>query len=188
MVDYSTLSDQALLILIARSHPDALAELYHRYNRLVFSLAFNIVGDRATAEEITLDVFTRIWTRANTYDSDRAAPNTWLTSITRYQAIDVLRRRKVRIERLTVSWSELLGEDPVADHDPEAAAELALQRARVRTAILELPPEQQEALALAYFRGFTHREIAEVLAQPLGTVKTRIRLAIKKLRHLLRHE
>jgi RNA polymerase sigma-70 factor (ECF subfamily) len=187
-MDYGTLGDERLIILVARADADALGVLYDRYHRLVFSLALNLLGDHATAEEITLDVFTRLWEKADTYRPEQAQVRTWLTSITRYRSIDVLRRWGARPEQHSVSWAELSA--PVVSDlaGPEEAAELSLQRQRVRAAIAELPPEQRQALALAYFKGYTHREIAEVLDQPLGTVKTRIRLAMQKLRQMLQDE
>jgi RNA polymerase sigma-70 factor (ECF subfamily) len=184
-VDYTTFDDQALIRLITGGREEALSELYDRYNRLVFSLALNVVRDAATAEEIVLDVFTRIWEKAGTYRSDQAKVSTWLTSITRYRAIDVLRRQGARPEKDSVSWTDL----PLSAHPhvagPEPAAELAFRRERMRTAIADLPEEQRNALALAYFQGYTQREIAEATDQPLGTVKTRIRLAMQKLREAL---
>jgi RNA polymerase sigma-70 factor (ECF subfamily) len=114
--------------------------------------------------------------------------STWLTSIARYRAIDVLRRQSVRPEQHSVDWSEeVLDLIPGAD-DPEEVADLALQRQRVHAAIAELPLDQKRVLALAYFNGYSHRQIAETLNQPLGTVKTRIRLAMQKLRHVLQEE
>ena len=188
-MDYSTLTDETLIRLIARTQPDALSALYDRYNRLVFSLALNVVGDRATAEEITLDVFTRIWEKAATYQADQARVNTWLTRITRNRSIDILRKRSSRPEQHTVAWADLSnGAIPNGGPNPEEFAELALQQARVRTAIAQLPVEQQQALALAYFKGYSHRQIAELLDQPLGTIKTRLRLALQKLRHMLGDE
>jgi RNA polymerase sigma factor (sigma-70 family) len=91
-VNYTNLSDEALILLMARAQPQALQELYERYNRLVFSLALGLVGDRALAEEITLDVFTKIWEKVETYRPDRANVRSWITTITRNQAIDMLRR------------------------------------------------------------------------------------------------
>jgi RNA polymerase sigma-70 factor (ECF subfamily) len=184
-MDYAELDDQTLMLLISRSHTDALSELYDRYSRLVYSLALNVLGDGAIAEEITLDVFTRIWEKADTYRSDQAKVSTWLTSITRNRAIDILRRQSVRPEGQSVSWADLSpSAEPYVD-GLEDGAELAMQRERVRAAVGQLPDEQKQVLALAYFRGYTHREIAEMLAQPLGTVKTRIRLAMDKLRRML---
>jgi len=187
-VDYSTLDDETLVRLAARDHQDALGELYERYSRLVFSLALNVVGDRATAEEITLDVFTRVWEKAETYRSDQAKVSTWLTSITRYRSIDVLRRRGSRPEQHSLDWTEVSPDHIPGVEGPEEATVLALQRQRVRAAIAALPPDQKQALALAYFKGYTHREISEILDQPLGTVKTRIRLAMQKLRDMLMDE
>jgi RNA polymerase sigma-70 factor (ECF subfamily) len=187
-VNYSTLDDETLIKLIVRSHADALSELYERYSRLTFSLALNLVGDHATAEEIMLDVFLRVWEKAGTYRPGQAKVSTWLTSITRYRAIDVLRRRGSRPEQRSVSWTEVSSDAVVSPDGLEDTAELAMQRQRVRAAIAELPPDQKQALTLAYFKGYTHRQIAETLDQPLGTVKTRIRLAMQKLRQMLQDE
>ncbi len=186
VVEYSQLSDDALLRLIARSRHEALSELYDRYSRLVFSLALNAVGDYAVAEEITQDVFVRVWEKAYTYRVEQAKVTTWLTSITRYRAIDIIRRRQVRPEQNSVQWEDLTpNQTPAASSDPEAQAELALEKHRLLTAISALPNEQRQALALAFFQGLSHREIAEQLGEPLGTVKTRIRLAMHKLREAL---
>jgi RNA polymerase sigma-70 factor (ECF subfamily) len=186
-VDYSSLNDETLVRLAAaRTHQDALSELYDRYSRLVFSLALNVVGDHATAEEITLDVFTRVWKSADTYRPEQAKVSTWLTSITRHRSIDVLRRQSSRPEQHSVGWAEVSPDNVPSTGSPEEAAEIALERQRIRAAMAELPLDQRQALALAYFKGYTHREIAEALEQPLGTVKTRIRLAMHKLRQMLR--
>ena len=187
-MDYSSLTDETLFLLIARAKPDALDELYNRYNRLVFGLALNLVGDRATAEEITLDVFTRVWKRAETYRPHRAKVSTWLISITRHHSIDVLRRRGVRPEQHSVSWNETSSNIVHDGHNPEQATELAMRRERILAAVARLPAEQKQVLNLAYFAGYTHSQIAEALDQPLGTVKTRIRLAMQKLRQMLKDE
>jgi RNA polymerase sigma-70 factor (ECF subfamily) len=184
-MDYPELDDKTLVALIARSDADALGALYDRYSRLVFSLALNAVGDRGAAEEITLDVFTRVWERAGTYRADLAQVSTWLTSIARHRAIDELRRRQVRPEQHSISWADVSSTAEPRVDGPEQVAARAMQRERVRVAVAELPDGQREALALAYFRGYTQREIAEELDQPLGTVKTRIRLAMDKLRDWL---
>jgi RNA polymerase sigma-70 factor (ECF subfamily) len=187
-VDYSALDDITLVRLISRAQADALSAFYDRHNRLVFSLALNIVRDRHTAEEITLDVFTRVWEKAETYRAEQAKVSTWLTSITRNRAIDELRRREVRPEKYSVEWAEVSPTAMPRTNGAERAAELTLLRQRVRAAVAELPPEQRQALALAYFKGYSHREIAEALDLPLGTVKTRIRLAMQKLREILHEE
>jgi len=184
------LDDGALIRLIVRGQPEALSALYDRYHRLVFSLALNAVGDGPTAEEITLDVFTHVWQKAATYHPERARVSTWLTSIARHRSIDVLRHRRARAEQHNVGWADLAADSDEVPRvtGPEPAAELAIRRQRVRAAIAQLPEEQRQVLALAYFRGYTHMEIAETLGQPLGTVKTRIRLAMDRLRNLLQDE
>jgi RNA polymerase sigma-70 factor (ECF subfamily) len=187
-LDYSTIDDSALLRFIARADADALSALYDRYHRLVFSIARNAVGDQATAEEITLDVFTQVWQKAGTYRADRAKVSTWLTSITRYRAIDELRRRGSRAEQRSVAWADLPPSAEPTVGGPETVIELSMQRRRVHTAVAQLPDAQKEALGLAYFRGLSHTEIAASLDLPLGTVKTRIRLAMGKLRQLLADE
>ncbi len=181
--DYSSLDDASLLKRIARAESEALSELYDRYHRLIFSIALNSVGDGALAEEITLDIFMRVWQKAGTYREERASVATWLTRMTRNRSIDMLRRRGARREHLRVGWAEV--QDAPASGNPETATEQRLEQERVRAAIAELPPEQREVLALAYFQGYTHREIAGVLGLPLGTIKTRIRLAMQKLRRAL---
>ena len=187
-MNYASLSDETLLLLIARNQPDALSELYHRYHRLIFSLAAAIVSDPHTAEEVTLDVFTRVWQKADSYQPDRAAVRTWLSRITRNQALNVVRHRNSRLDWRTVRWADVSAQPTADKHQPDALAELAQAQARVQAAVRQLPPEQQETLALAYFGGYSHQQIATKLGQPLGTVKTRIRSAIKKLRHLLQDE
>lgn len=187
-MNYSGLDSETLMRLIAQAQADALSELYDRYSRLVFSLAFNLVGDHATAEEITLDIFTRVWEKAWMYRADRAKVSTWLTSITYHHAIDVLRRRGSRPEHRSVSWAEVSPNALPTASDPAEELELALRRERIRAAVAQLPADQKQALSLAYFKGYTHRQIADALDQPLGTVKTRIRSAMRKLRQVLQDE
>lgn len=189
ILDYASLDDETLLRLIAHAKPEALSALYDRYARLVFSLAWYTVGDRETAEEITQDVFFRVWEKASTYREEQARVSTWLTSITRYRSIDLLRQRGVRPEKDSVGWDDLApGTEPVAENTPEDHTEMALQRERVRMALAALPPEQKRSLFLAYFHGMSHSQISEQLGEPLGTVKTRIRLAMQKLREILRED
>jgi len=187
-LDYSTLDDETLIRLIVQARAEALSALYDRYSRLVFSLALNSVGDPATAEEITQDVFLRVWQRARQYHADRAKVSTWLTSITRHRAIDQLRRRGSRSEQHSVDWAELTPGAEPSVNGPEQAAVLTLERERVHAAIAQLSEEQKQALALAYFQGLTQSQIAEALVLPLGTVKTRVRLGMQKLRDLLQED
>ncbi|RME83203.1 MAG: sigma-70 family RNA polymerase sigma factor [Caldilineae bacterium] len=183
-VNYRQLDDATLMQLIARREAGALSELYDRYGRLVYTVAYNAVADSEGAEEITQEVFIQAWQNAHTYRSDRSKVATWLTSITRYRSIDFLRRRKVRHHGRHVPW-DTLGDAVHAQDGVGETVEQRLQQDRVRRALGTLPPEQQQVLALAYFQGYSQREIAELLDLPLGTVKTRVRLAMQKLRQML---
>jgi len=183
-VDYQKADDETLLQLIAQAQENALGEMYNRYGRLVFSMALNAVGDPSTAEEITQDVYLRIWHKAETYRAEQGKVITWIASIARYRSIDVLRRQSVRPEGNRAPWAEeeLELPDPL---DIEDEVEASQRRHQIRSALNQLPEEQRQALALAYLQGYTHTEIAELLGEPLGTVKTRIRLAMQKLRQML---
>jgi len=187
-VDYTRLDDNTLIRLIAHAKPEALSVLYDRYCRLVFSVALNVVHDRASAEEITQDVFLRVWENAKTYKQDQAKVSIWLTRIARNRAIDVLRWHSVRPEQHTVDWADLTPQEMRNNDTPQKAVELTLQKERIRAAVAQLPEDQKRALKLAYFQGYTHQKVAELLGEPLGTVKTRIRLAMLKLRKLLQNE
>jgi len=199
-LDFSAVDDAALVTVIARSfgkaaHETTLNEaveaLYERYGRLVYSVAFHIVGDIETAEEITQDVFVRVCSGAEGYRSQLAKVSTWLVSITRHRAIDELRRRKVRpaAGEERVDWPE----DGDADRTDglagvasmettEGVVTRSMDAQQVRLAVLELPADQQQVLGLAYFRGMSQSEIAALLGEPLGTIKSRVRLAMGKLR------
>jgi RNA polymerase sigma-70 factor (ECF subfamily) len=180
--------DVSLIGLIADARNDALQELYDRYNHLVFSVAFAILGDRILAQEATLDVFVRIWQRAGTYRPERAKVSTWLIAITRHHAIDILRWQTTNPEPDGMSWEAITLHADQAAHDPEEQAELSVQKDRIRWAFAQLPVEQREVLVLAYLRGYTHSEIAKALKEPLGTIKTRVRLGMQKLRQLLEED
>jgi RNA polymerase sigma-70 factor (ECF subfamily) len=187
-VDYKKFDDETLLLLIASAQESALGELYDRYGRLVYSMALNTVGEPSLAEEIAQDVYLRVWNKADTYRAEQGKVITWLASITRYRAIDMLRRQSVRPEGNQATWSE---EEPFEISDPsdiEELVETSQRKQRIRSAIAQLPEDQRRALALAFFQGYSHTEIAEILNEPLGTVKTRIRLAMQKLRTILQGE
>jgi RNA polymerase sigma-70 factor (ECF subfamily) len=183
--DYVIYGDEKLISLIAESHEQALNQLYDRYHRLVFSLVFAIVNDRETAEEVTLDVFMRVWQKADTYRVEQAKVSTWLTHIARHHAIDILRRRAARLDQSALHWEDAIANIESSQPNPQESAEIASRREYIHTALKQLPEEQQQALFLAYFGGYTQSQIAELLAQPLGTIKTRLRLAMQKLREFL---
>jgi RNA polymerase sigma-70 factor (ECF subfamily) len=184
-VDFATLDDQELLKQIENGMEEALAALYDRYGGLVFSVALRIVQDRLSAEEITLDIFKRAWHSSHTYRPEKARVGTWLASMARNRAIDYLRREKARPNMVNLSWVETADSTDQIARNPESAVRLRLDQERVRQALVQLPQEQQEALALAYFGGLSQSEIADQLQQPLGTIKTRIRLAMQKMKYLL---
>ena len=187
-LEFLQYDDESLIQQVAQLSEGALSQLYDRYSDLVFSIALAIVDDRSTAEEITLDVFMRVWQKAASYRADQAKVRTWLSHIARHHAIDILRRRSIRLDHYALSWDGIPLSDTVTIQDPQELIELSLGRERVCIAIAQLPQDQKQALALAYYGGLTQVEIAETLHQPLGTIKTRLRLAMQKLRHLLQEE
>jgi RNA polymerase sigma-70 factor (ECF subfamily) len=183
-VNYQEMSDLELLASIGRSDRDALAALYDRYGRRVFSLAARILSDPVASEEITQDVFLNIWRRSASYSPDKGKFTTWLFSIAHNRTIDELRRRRRDRNRDNDDVAEHL--DMIsADISPDDSAVAQSEYSMVREALKVLPPEQRAVVDLAYFRGLTQVEIAAKTGQPLGTVKTRMRLALKKLRDAL---
>lgn len=176
------------MVMIVQKDADALTWFYDRYIRFVFSISLRIAGHNQIAEEVALDVFERVWVKADTYRAERGEVKSWLARLTRNLAIDRLRREKSRPELTAISWTDWF-EDKTS-HQPtvEGAAAHTLRNLRVREAIDQLPQDQKEALAYAFFGGYSHQEIAVLLDLPLGTVKTRLRLAMKKLYFLLREE
>jgi len=180
--------DTELMRRISRGEADALRELYARHGRLVYGLAWRIVADAEAAEEICQDVFLRAWEKAGTYQHEKAQVRTWLARIARNRAIDLLRRRGAREARARGAWEEMKSAALEAHPDPATPVETDELRSRVSRAILSLPLEQRAALSLAFFQGQTHRQIAEATGEPLGTVKSRIRSAMLKLRDLLERD
>lgn len=167
---------------VSSGDAEALAGLYDRYGRLAYGLALSVLGDGALAEEVTQEVFIRVWERAETYRPENGRVATWIASLARHRAIDVYRARRSRPEGNLVGFSVEDALDLPNDHNVESSVEKRAGRSRVRQALARLPAEQRQALAYAFFLGYSHGEIARALGQPLGTVKTRIRLAMRKLR------
>ncbi len=179
---YTEMDDAALLQAITAGQSAALAALYDRYGRLVYSLAMNVLSEPAAAEEVTQDVFVQVWDKASRYDGQLGKVSSWLIGIARNRSIDGLRRRNARPEGHQMLWEDGLSTD---DPPVESQVETAERKGRIRQAMARLPQEQRDALALAFFYGYTHQEIAAARGEPLGTVKTRIRLAMQKLRQEL---
>lgn len=158
----------------------ALAELYDESSRLVYTVALRILRDAADAEEVALDVYMQVWRTAAGYSDERGSVGTWLVMLARTRAIDRLRARdsRTRLEDPLLPDLEFAAATP----SPEQEAQGRSDRARVVSAIRSLPPAQRQAVELAIFSGFTHSELALRLNQPLGTVKTRVRQGMMKLR------
>ena len=150
----------------------------------MFGLILRVVGDRATAEEVLLDVYTQAWRRAASYDEQRGAPLAWLMTIARTRGID--RLRSGRYERHNREPLESMADVTATTSSPEEDSVIAERRRLVHSALDALSTEQREVIELAYYSGLSHSEIALRLGQPLGTVKTRTRLGMMKLREMLR--
>ncbi len=178
--------DEDLIERLARGELAALDALYTRYSRPVFSLALRVLGNSNDAEEVTQDVFERVWRHAPTFDAERGRFGTWLLSMTHHIAIDTVRKRQRRPQ--TVSGEAAEHATRVLADTREDVAESTLrgmQAEQVRRALRSLPSSQQEAIELAYFGGLSHLEIAAKLGDPLGTVKARIRRGMDRLRSAL---
>jgi RNA polymerase sigma-70 factor (ECF subfamily) len=180
------LADADLLRRIAGRRQEALAELYDRHAPLLLAVARRILGNASDAEEVVQETLLQVWTQAGRYDPARSSATTWLVLLTRSRAIDLLRSRGVRQRAAVASALEL----PAAHTSPEGPRAVLTEerQARVRTALAELPVEQRGVLELAFFGGLSQSEIAERTGIPLGTVKTRTLLAMRKLRQSLREE
>jgi len=189
LADRTDWPDETLMLAILERDQHAFAVLYDRYVDLVYSAAYRILGDPGLAEDTTQDVFVRLWRRPETFIAERGRFISWLMSVTRNRALDEVRARGRRWKREGGPLGDPVeSAEPVfhaAALDPGATAELNEERLAVRRALNELPPEQRRALELAYFGGLTQQEIAAVLREPLGTIKTRIRLGMQKLRRCL---
>ena len=175
--------DRTAVDRMAHGDASAVANLYDRHARAVYSLALRMLADAAEAEDVVQDVFTQAWRQAGLYDPARAPVIGWLLVIARARALDRLRARRSRIAMAGV------GPDPstVVDMSPGPDAQVIGGEAgsQVRAALASLSPPQREALELAYYKGLSQSDIAERLKQPLGTIKTRIRTGLLKLRELL---
>jgi len=165
----------------------ALASLYDESSKLVYAIALRLLGQAADAEEVTLDVYAQVWRTAATYRSERGSVTAWLTTLARSRALDRARSRvsRARFEEPMMEVTEMKAEADEASPEMKTAA--AQRRRHVLSALATLSPEQREAVQLAFFSDLTHSELAEKLQQPLGTVKTRIRLGMMKLREQLEH-
>jgi RNA polymerase sigma-70 factor (ECF subfamily) len=172
-------SDPELVTRLAAGELEAVRALYERHGKLAYSLAVRILGDPGRAEDVVQDAFMRVWTHSSSFDANRGSLRTWLLTTVRNRAIDYLRGQSGQ-ER---SELELFLNVPAHGYgsDPWREVSESLERQAVREALNSLPPDQRQVVELAYFGGYTQREIAEIVHVPLGTIKGRTRLALEKL-------
>lgn len=186
---HTKLDDEELMQRLVYRDLWAFRALYDRYGNLVYSAALRVLRDPQVAEDMVQEIFLRIWRKPDSYVAQRGRFATWLTSVTRNRAVDEIRSRGRRFRHETASPEEQERELPAPEtNDPALMAELADQRRLILAALAQIPAEQRQIIELAYFGGLTQQEIAERLSQPLGTVKTRIRLGMQKLRVALTPE
>jgi RNA polymerase sigma-70 factor (ECF subfamily) len=176
---YHILADEDLISLVEAADAEAFATLYDRHSRAAFSLAYRMMGERQASEDLMQDAFLKVWRSAKSYRAERGSVRTWILSIVHNRGIDQIRSQASR--RRTQDKIEA---SAPRSQPSEAFAETLRnsQRDQVREALGTLPPEQLKILELAYFSGYTHVEISDLLRLPLGTVKGRMRLGLKKIR------
>ncbi len=186
---YRSLDDDELMQRLFHRDLEAFRTLYERYGNLVYSTCLRVVRDTHIAEDMVQEIFLRIWRKPDSFTPQRGRFVTWLTSVTRNRAVDEVRSRNRRFRHETASPEEQEWDIPAAEtNDPALTAELSDQRRLILTAMADLPEEQRLVIQMAYFGGLTQQEISDRLSQPLGTVKTRIRLGMQKLRTALTPE
>ncbi|WP_046213709.1 RNA polymerase sigma factor [Paenibacillus wulumuqiensis] len=176
--------DRELMRRIAEKDTDALEHVYDRYERAVYSFAYRIVHDTMTAEEVVQELFLRVWNNAERYDRSQGKLSTWMFTITRNIAVDMLRRKASRATT-DPSGDEALQVLPDTKTNVQEQVSLNWERERIREAMMELREEQQQVIESIYFQGLTQHEVSEKFSIPLGTVKSRVRLAIRQLHNKL---
>ncbi len=186
-MNHADFSDEELMARIFQRDMQAFEAIYHRYNSMVYSTALRIIGDANLAEDITQEIFLRIWRHPDRYVASRGRFLSWLISVSRNRTVDEFRKRGRRQRLEGASQDQHNLDLPTGDtDDPQLLAQAAEDRSHILAALAHLPAEQKQALELAYFGGLSQQEIAQLLKQPLGTVKTRIRLGMQKLRARLK--
>jgi RNA polymerase sigma-70 factor (ECF subfamily) len=176
-------TDPELAERLKRRDPQAMADLYDRYGRLVYSVILRIVRDATTAEDLAQETFLRVWNRAQAFDSERGALGPWLLAVARNRAIDYVRSVDGRMSRSAYELVEM--ENPALFADLERQMVTSDQARRIREALTKLNSSQRSVIELAYFEGLSQTEMAEKMNQPLGTIKTWVRAALKNLREEL---
>ncbi len=184
-MDTRALADEDLVPLMSRGDARAFEAIYERHSGAAYSLAYRMVGTRASAEDVIQEAFLNLWRSGAHYDRGRGSVRTWILGIVHHRAIDALRRASVHSKRR--SDDETAAERLEAPERVEEDIARRDEAATVRSALDVLPADQLKVIELAYFGGFTHTEIAEMLDAPVGTVKGRVRLGLKKMREALAH-
>lgn len=186
MLDSTTLSDTTLLERVGSGDASALEQLYERYVRQCFGLALRMLGEPALCEEVIQEVFLKIWSHPDRYSAQKGKFASWLLSVVHHRCIDELRRSSRSESRLDdETTGSVLNTQPDPEPQPLEQIWIKEQQTAVRAALAQIPQNQRQVLELAYFTGLSHSQIASRLGQPLGTVKTRIRLGMQSLRQLL---
>lgn len=179
--DFASLGDEDLLVLIAHRDEQALGALYDRYGRIVFGIALRVTGDRLTAEEVAQDVFQIVWQQTAGFRATSGTVPGWIIGITRHRAIDRIRSQRAKAQQRDTS----IDDSASILRDKSDVADEAAIRSDVRAALGDLPAEQRQVIQMAYYGGLTSEEIASSIGTPVGTVKTRLRLGLVKLRAAL---
>jgi RNA polymerase sigma factor (sigma-70 family) len=178
--------DIYLLHQIVDRDQAAVSTLYDRYARIIYSIAYKILGSQEESEEVVIDVFNQVWRSAASYNPSKARVDTWLFMITRSRALDRFRalRRNTKVNLACINAGELPPQTPT----PEENLLIAERCDRLKNVLAQLPPEQRKVLELAYYDGLTHAQIAAITGKSLGTIKTRIRLGLAKLKFMVEPE
>ena len=188
MVDYESLDDHQLIHRISQVGKNALEALYTRFQTPVYSLAMFMLKQPALAEEVTQEIFLNIWLKASSFNAERGQPKGWIMSVAHHKIVDVIRsRRRTNVNTDPANY-ETLDLLPAGGASTEAQVEQTLERERIMRALATIPESQSEVIMLAYFEGFSPSEMAERPDQPLGTIKTRVRLVMQKLRTVLEND
>ena len=184
-MSYEHLEDEQLVSLIVQQDQGGLGALYDRYGKAVFGLAYNLLGDAGQTEEVVQEVFLRVWLRASTYRPERGRLQTWIMSMAHHRAIDELRKRRRQRDILETEARLILMDSRAQEDTAAKEAEQREESGIVRKALESLPEEQRQVIRMSYYEGYSQSEIAELLQHPLGTVKTRMRLGMQKLKTAL---
>ena len=180
--------DRQLLQRIVEQDRDALDVLYSRYVTPIYSMALHMLKQPPLAEEVTQDVFLNIWLKASSFNSEKGQPRSWIMSVAHHRVIDVIRSRRRTATMTDPEGYDTLERLPSGTPSVESQVQQNLDRELIMGALATLPENQRQVILLAYFEGYSQSEMAEFLSEPLGTVKTRVRLAMQKLRTALQKD